>query len=284
MKFSNFLLIVLCISFFSSCSSTKRITKTPIPKPESNIKHKSSLSEKEIRIYSDSDIYFQKFKKNNQNLNQYTINYIEKYKNIAISKMIDYKIPASITLAQGILESGNGLSELTLKANNHFGIKCHKGWEGKRVYHDDDKRNECFRKYSNPEGSFNDHSIFLTSRSRYDALFELKPDDYKGWAKGLKKAGYATDNKYPHKLISFIEMFNLYEFDDLVLNQKNHKKEKHNQRGKEKQSSSKYILVNKGDTLYSIARNNNLTVAKIKEINGLYSNDIDVGQKLYISD
>ena len=150
--------------------------------------------------------------------------YIASYSQIAQEEMLQYGIPASITLAQGILESGAGRGELTSKANNHFGIKCH-GWQGDKVYHDDDEAQECFRKYNDPKYSFRDHSLFLTQRSRYQDLFKLRKDDYKGWAKGLKKAGYATDPKYPDKLISIVERYNLDAFDDAVLGGKgNYKK------------------------------------------------------------
>lgn len=139
--------------------------------------------------------------------------YIITYKDIAIEKMEVYRIPASITLAQGILESGIGNSELARKANNHFGIKCHKGWTGKTFHMDDDAKDECFRKYKNPEESYRDHSIFLTTRDRYSALFSLDITDYKGWARGLKKAGYATNPKYPQLLIRIIEENQLDKFD-----------------------------------------------------------------------
>ena len=139
--------------------------------------------------------------------------YIEKFGPIAKSEMHKYKIPASITLAQGLLESGFGYGRLALKGNNHFGIKCHSDWEGKRIYHDDDEKGECFRVYIDPVTSYRDHSLFLTTRSRYDFLFNIKTNDYKGWAKGLKKAGYATDPKYPDKLINLIERFDLTRFD-----------------------------------------------------------------------
>lgn len=140
-------------------------------------------------------------------------NYINKYKNLAIDHMQTYKIPASITLAQGLLESGAGESTLAIKSNNHFGIKCHTEWKGKQVYHNDDKKNDCFRKYNNPEASFQDHSLFLVERERYQSLFSLKMTDYKGWAKGLQKAGYATDKSYANKLIQIIEDYRLYEYD-----------------------------------------------------------------------
>ncbi|MCF8233233.1 MAG: glucosaminidase domain-containing protein [Bacteroidales bacterium] len=139
--------------------------------------------------------------------------YIERYKDIAIEKMKEYRIPASITLAQGILESGDGNSKLARKANNHFGIKCHKGWRGKTFRQDDDLRNECFRKYDQVEDSYRDHSYFLTQRDRYAGLFKLNITDYKAWARGLKKAGYATSPIYPQLLIKIIEENKLYNFD-----------------------------------------------------------------------
>lgn len=142
--------------------------------------------------------------------------YIETYKDIAMREMRDYGIPASITLAQGILESADGKSRLATKGNNHFGIKCH-GWKGKKIYHDDDAKGECFRVYDNAEESYKDHSIFLTTRSRYDKLFTYKQDDYKSWAKGLKKAGYATNPKYPKLLIKIIEENDLFLYDRMVL-------------------------------------------------------------------
>ena len=140
--------------------------------------------------------------------------YIKKFAPAAVKNMRFYKIPASITLAQGVLESGYGESTLATKANNHFGIKCHKGWKGKSIRHDDDEKDECFRSYKNPLKSYRDHSLFLVDRDRYDGLFKLKRKDYKGWATGLKAAGYATDPKYADKLISLIERFNLTRFDE----------------------------------------------------------------------
>jgi LysM repeat protein len=139
--------------------------------------------------------------------------YIRKYKNLAISEMKRAGIPASITLAQGLLESDNGNGTLAQRANNHFGIKCHDNWNGRRIYHDDDERKECFRKYNSVADSYRDHSDFLTSSSRYASLFDLKIENYKGWAKGLKKAGYATNRKYANLLIRIIENNNLYVYD-----------------------------------------------------------------------
>ena len=131
--------------------------------------------------------------------------YIEEYAQLAVAEMNRSGIPASITLAQGILESGNGQSELARKSNNHFGIKCHSEWKGAKVYHDDDEKGECFRKYDKPQYSFEDHTDFLMRGSRYAFLFELDPNDYTGCAKGLKKAGYATAPAYAYSLIKMIE-------------------------------------------------------------------------------
>ena len=199
--------------------------------------------------------------------------YIENYSNIAKEEMIEFGIPASITLAQGILESGAGRADLTKRSNNHFGIKCHNGWDGERVYHDDDELQECFRKYKDPKYSFRDHSLFLSQRSRYKNLFHLKKNDYKAWAKGLRKAGYATDPKYPNKLIDIIERFELYKFDDEVLKRSKRDKKK------DKKKNRTYI-VEKGDTLYSISTRFNISLVDLKKKNKLKSNTIEIGQIL----
>ncbi len=138
--------------------------------------------------------------------------YISTYKGIAVDHMRRYKIPASITLAQGLLESGAGKSSLTVSSNNHFGIKCHSDWTGEKVYKSDDNPNDCFRKYKKAEDSFEDHSKFLT-RTRYKSLFDLEITDYRGWARGLQQAGYATDKAYANKLIKLIEDYELYQHD-----------------------------------------------------------------------
>ena len=145
--------------------------------------------------------------------------YIQTYKDIAIREMREHKIPASITLAQGLLESGAGNSALAREAKNHFGIKCHKGWTGKTYYMDDDEKDECFRKYKDAEESFRDHSEFLCTRGRYSALFDLEITDYEGWAKGLKAAGYATNPKYAQLLIDRIELYDLTKYDKIALGQ-----------------------------------------------------------------
>lgn len=138
--------------------------------------------------------------------------YIDQYKDLAIEQMLKYNIPASITLSQGLLESGAGRSWLTKSSNNHFGIKCH-GWTGRRVFHDDDERGECFRAYDNPRQSFEDHSRFLATQSRYARLFNYSRTDYKSWARGLKQCGYATNPQYASKLIQIIELYNLNQYD-----------------------------------------------------------------------
>ena len=169
-----------------------------------NYKIKINLVVSFIMLISFSEIF-------SQNLTRKQ--YITKYSALAVKQMRQYKIPASITLAQGILESNNGNSRLAVKANNHFGIKCH-GWEGKKIFEDDDKKNECFRKYKSPLESFKDHSLFLNKYSRYAFLFDYKITDYKSWARGLKKAGYATNKKYPELLIKIIEDNKLNIYDD----------------------------------------------------------------------
>ena len=282
----KFLILGVVLMLISACGSSRS---------SADKGKKKEVETREQYLQAKSDVIFDSYRNSNEGkVNDYTVKYIGTYKNIAIDKMEKYKIPASITLAQGILESGNGLSTLAKKSNNHFGIKCHSGWKGKRVYHDDDKKGECFRKYPSPEGSFNDHSKFLTSRGRYEFLFDLKPDDYKAWAKGLKKAGYATDRKYPKKLISFIETFELYKYDELVLDERGYKRIRQLDNYQPEyddrsivsnviDDSDIFITVVSGDTLYSIARSNNLSVDDLKRINGLDSNEISVGMKLLVS-
>jgi len=202
--------------------------------------------------------------------------YIEHFAPVAKEEMRLYKIPASITMAQAVLESGAGNGNLTKKANNHFGIKCH-NWSGAVVYHDDDEKGECFRKYRDPKYSYRDHSLFLTGRSRYADLFDLDPDDYKGWAKGLRKAGYATDKKYPEKLIAIIERYEMYNYDAEVLGNK--------VKEYKPEPKDKVVLhtVKKGETLYSISRMYNLTVDELKKNNGLRDNTISIGQQLNVT-
>ena len=151
-----------------------------------------------------------------QTKNQAYLDYIAQYSDLAIEQQRKHKVPAAITMAQGILESAAGRSELAVKANNHFGIKCTSDWQGRTINKDDDKANECFRRYARVEDSYEDHSLFLL-RKRYESLFALPIGDYKGWAHGLKACGYATDPKYPEKLIQLIE---LYELDKLTMDER----------------------------------------------------------------
>lgn len=202
--------------------------------------------------------------------------YIKTYSSVAKSEMNKYGIPASITLAQGLLESGMGIGYLAKNANNHFGIKCHKNWEGDRIYYDDDEKGECFRVYKNSLESYYDHSIFLKNRSRYKFLFELNSNDYEGWAKGLKKAGYATDPKYSAKLINLIERYNLSRFD-----KSNFKRASSN-----KFEKKKYRLiihqVEKGDTLFSISRKYNVDIKDLIDQNNIINKTIYIGQNISI--
>lgn len=243
---------ILLGSLLTSCGSRRKVKAPPTPPKEVVVKPS----------------------KNTPNFNN-ALEYIAYFKQTAVKEMQLFNIPASITLAQGILESGSGKGRLARVANNHFGIKCH-DWTGARVYHDDDKDQECFRKYKDPNQSYRDHSEFLAYRKRYAGLFKLKADDYKGWAKGLRKAGYATDPNYPKKLITLIERYELYKFD---------KKSKRSRSKKEQtvKTTKKRHTVRKGDTLYSISKLYNTTVDAIKQQNGLNTTDLTIGQTLIIS-
>ena len=229
------------------------------------------------------------------NYTNYTVDqYIQRFKSIAVTEMNTFGIPASITLAQGLLESGNGNGDLARIANNHFGIKCTADWKGKNYYKDDDSVNDCFRVYDNPEDSFRDHSNFL-KRKRYAFLFELDKNDYVGWATGLKTAGYATNPKYPQMLINTIQKYNLDQYDrpegeiqkikreDRVLTQIN------NNIGKAVKDSivnaapnNKLYTIKQGDTLFNISKRFGLTVDELKVLNNIGDNNIKIGQKLVV--
>lgn len=223
-----------------------------------------------------------------------SLQYIDRFKAIAIQEMNLYGIPASITLAQGLFESGSGNGELARVANNHFGIKCTSDWKGKSYYKDDDNVNDCFRVYDNPEDSFRDHSMFL-KRKNYTKLFELDKNDYKGWAYGLKKAGYATNPNYPALLIGVIEKYRLDQYDspegeiqkikriDRVFTEID-KNADGAQKDSVKQDSavSKIYIVKQGDTLYNISKRFGLTVDDLKALNSLADNNIKIGQKLFV--
>lgn len=216
--------------------------------------------------------------------------YIEKWSPVAVKHKDLHGIPASITLAQGILESGFGNSKLAQEGNNHFGIKCH-DWSGKTIFKDDDKKDECFRKYTNAEQSYEDHADFLTSRKRYSELFELEVTNYKGWAKGLKKAGYATNSKYPKLLINLIKKHELYKFDTEeyeewehkellsernatlpIENDKTQKEEKKSSREIELNNKLKFVKAKEGDTFYQIAKEMGLTLRQLHNYNDFPKN------------
>ena len=214
--------------------------------------------------------------------------YVYQFKDVAMNNMRNYGIPASIILAQGILESGAGRGDLATRSNNHFGIKCHVGWTGESVNHDDDSAQECFRKYDNPSESFKDHSLFLTGRSRYAKLFTLSKGDYKAWARGLRAAGYATDPKYPDKLISYIDRYSLHEYDKMALDANYVPNEIQlvqeltiNTKNVVNNSLGSYI-VQKGDTLYSISKKFELRVEDLKQKNNLSDNTLSIGQRLVV--
>ena len=206
--------------------------------------------------------------------NQAYQQYIDQYKDIAIEQMQRYRIPASITLAQGLLESGAGRSELTRRSNNHFGIKCHNGWTGPTTYQDDDARNDCFRVYNSAYESYEDHSRFLVNGRRYSSLFQLNPTDYKGWAKGLKAAGYATNPQYANKLIDIIQCYKLDQYD----NAKGYDRFM-TQRTKDQQvngtslhvirifNKNYYIVARSGDTFKAIGDEVGISYRKIAKYN-----------------
>lgn len=221
--------------------------------------------------------------------------YIERYKDIAIEEMNRFGIPASIKLAQALLESGNGNSTLAREANNHFGIKCTPEWIGRKTYQDDDSRDDCFRVYEQAEDSFKDHSQFLL-RKRYAALFELDKDDYKGWAKGLKAAGYATNPRYADLLVDLIERYQLHQYD---------RPENHQEKVKREVVVQSQLVENKpedlqvaeakapvridihevkqGDSLAAIARKYGMTTGELMDLNGLKTESLFVGQLILVS-
>ena len=202
-----------------------------------------------------------------QRRNQAYEDYIEKYRKIAVEEMERYRIPASITLAQGLLESGAGRSTLARKSNNHFGIKCGGSWDGRTVRHNDDAPNECFRAYKHARDSYEDHSKFLRTGARYAFLFRLKITDYKGWARGLKKAGYATDPHYADRLINIIELYNLDKYD-----QKGGLKwaeEFPNPHQPYLANELLYVVARKGDTFKSLSKELGISRKKIRKYNEL---------------
>lgn len=273
MRIKQIAVLVLVI-FAASCSGTKNIRttskktpaksqpvvrKTPTTQPKTQ---NNEVIEATTKVTTSSDV---------------VRNYINQFSETAKKNMREHGIPASITLAQGILESGAGKGRLCLEANNHFGIKCHTGWTGPSITHDDDALQECFRKYNDPADSYRDHSLFLTSRSRYADLFKLDKGDYKAWAKGLRAAGYATDPKYPDKLISLIERYQLNVYDDEVLGRQNVNAFQTSNTIAQKES---LYTVQQGDTLYSLSRKFNLSVDELKRLNNMSDNNLAIGQQI----
>lgn len=279
--------LVFLVFLILSCTSSRSVVRTTSKTKTTSAKKKvvSTTDTKQSKAQIDSN---QKSKNVDEIELQATSNvktyeeeiklYVASFHEIAKNSMKTHGIPASIILAQGILESGAGKGKLAQSANNHFGIKCHTGWTGDSVKHDDDAEQECFRKYTQPSESYKDHSLFLTSRSRYATLFKLDKGDYQSWARGLKAAGYATDVKYPDKLIGLIERFELYKYDNEVL-RRNYIPVK---KDPELEISEGYYTIQQGDTLYSLSKKFNQTVEDLKKMNNLVDNTISVGQKIKI--
>lgn len=214
--------------------------------------------------------------------------YINEYSSLAMEEMERSGVPASITLAQAVLESADGTSTLARKSNNHFGIKCH-DWTGKTVTHDDDRNNECFRSYRTIEESYRDHSDFLTTRSRYAFLFQLEPTDYKAWARGLKQAGYATSPAYANALIRIIEEYELQKYDLLALNYDGRGSGKRSQPGSIdrrrifENNRVKYVIAGKGDTFESLTEELGKMDWELPKYNDMaYSDTLGEGRIIYI--
>lgn len=229
--------------------------------------------------------------------------YIAQYADMAIDEMKQYGIPASITMAQGMLESGNGNGRLAREANNHFGIKCKSDWTGKRIYHDDDAKGECFRKYKNAEESFRDHSVFLRDAKRYASLFKLRIDDYRGWAHGLKAAGYATNPQYAQLLINLIEKYNLERLDSGAGKGRKHRRhanetaaevvipatgvgvavEAGKAGGVMMANGLRYVVIRGADSFTSISKKTGISVKKLLKYNEYsYAQNLELGTRIYL--
>lgn len=211
--------------------------------------------------------------------------YFSTWGEVAVQQMVQYRIPASITLAQGVLESGAGKSELARKANNHFGIKCN-GWTGRKSYHDDDERGECFRAYDNAYQSYVDHSVFLTNSPRYRRLFDLKRTDYKGWAKGLKACGYATSPTYATRLIEIIETYGLHRYDVGKGFDKQRIEQMH-QSADQRQvftfNNNYYVRARRGDTFRRIADDVDVSYRRLAKFNERDKNDtLEEGEIIWL--
>jgi len=267
--------LLIGLAFFTSCSAHKRTVSNRTARQNNHRVQKDNLEA--IDGYTPIT----------------SVQYIERFKGIAIQEMNAYGIPASITLAQGLFESGSGNGELARVANNHFGIKCTPDWKGRVYYKDDDNKNDSFRVYDSPEESFRDHSQFL-KRKNYRGLYDLDPADYKGWARGLKKAGYATNPQYPSLLINIIEKYHLDQYDNPASTAEAIKEDTLAMAPTPKMvvavkdsiilppAGSKNYTVKQGDTLYNISKRFGLTVDDLKSLNGLDTNSIKIGQVLVV--
>ena len=311
MQQKSFVISLLCASVFaliSSCTPNPNVytiaRSTPVDKAPETLGDRAQdfIGGMGLKKWSEKD--YTQFASEKQ--------YIETFAEPAMKEMKRFGVPASITLAQGILETNAGKSNLVKEPNNHFGIKCHNTWKGKSVRHDDDAAAECFRKYKNPLDSYRDHSQFLSSRPRYASLFDLDPTDYKAWANGLRSAGYATDKAYADKLIRIIETYDLDQYDAEALGQRKRylKRLSRKERLAEALKATKDKIaettqrtkrmgaeaadqiadasrglahrVTPGDTLYSIAKKYEVTVEAIKKMNVLNSESLSIGQILEI--
>ena len=287
-------ILYVCLCFCIACGSSKSVVRTTAANPKASKEVVHAVKKPIVKNTENTNSNQQEQNNNTTEILEATtrvkvttalvLEYIEKYKKIAKEDMIQYGIPASITLGQGILESGAGTGPLSEQANNHFGIKCHKEWNGPSVKYDDDEAQECFRKYTNPEESYRDHSVFLATRKYYIPLFKLDKSDYKAWAKGLKDAGYATDKAYATKLIALIERYQLQQFDAEVLgiNYIPLKNDIVQQSNKSSGLNSEQYQVVKGDTLYSFSKRYNLTIEDLKKKNNISETSISIGQTLQI--
>ena len=295
-------------AFMYSCIAKRKVTYGKRNSPASVQTKPKVYSQKEITkgqyALPEDDGKFMRYEINSVEA------YIDFFSKTAQLEMKAYGIPASITLAQGLLESGLGKGELAMKSNNHFGIKCHTTWTGDSVSHDDDEIGECFRKYNHPMYSYRDHSIFLSSRARYASLFELGATDYRAWAKGLQKAGYATDRKYPEKLISLIERYDLHRFDNVVVDSPKQdeaaevlwvpnesreletevtevteseitKMDSPRQANVQVSKSINHTVV-RGDSLWSLSRKYGVSISELRTWNELSSNNLSIGQQLVV--
>jgi flagellum-specific peptidoglycan hydrolase FlgJ len=287
--------LLLLVFLFVSCTSNKSVIQTTRKgdktysatsknlgknsKKSSAKKNSGTISNKKSTENNVSESQILSATTRVKVTNDMILAYIEKYKEVAQTNTEKYGIPASIILGQAILESGSGTGPLSLYANNHFGIKCHKNWVGQSVKYDDDSVDECFRKYDNPYDSFRDHAVFLTSGSRYGSLFKLDKKDYKAWANGLKNAGYATDSLYPTKLIGLIERFQLYKYDGGSVYTNTYKVVAQNDVFATNES---FHIVTKGDTLYSISKAYKISIENLKKNNNLIDNAISIGQSIII--